>query len=312
MSEKPMETAADLAKALFNFYGKALTRPGAAVSESMKATQEMLRSVAGSAEIKPEKGDKRWRDPVWATNPAYRIMMQSYLAWVQGINSWVDRLDMSERDMMRVKLLTGLFTDSLAPTNALLGNPTAMKTTLEHGGANLVQGLKNFVSDMKDNNGLPSMVDKSKFELGENLALSPGKVVYTDEQIELIQYQPQTAEVYKIPVFVVPPQINKFYAWDLAPGRSVVEYLTKAGHQVFIVSWAQSDFGARALGPELLYRGAGSRRGCRQPDLQISNPQCDRRVLRRDHRRGDDRAVGRSGRAQAREQLHLPRGHHRG
>lgn len=237
MSEKPMETATDLAKAFLTFYGKALTRPGAAMSESLKATQEMLRSVTGSADIKPEKGDKRFRDPVWATNPAYRIMMQSYLAWVRGINSWVDRLDMNERDMMRVKLLTGLFTDSLAPTNALLGNPTAMKTTLEYGGANLVQGLKHFVSDMKDNNGLPSMVDKSKFELGENLALSPGKVVYTDDQIELLQYEPQTAEVYKIPIFIVPPQINKFYAWDLAPGRSVVEYLTKAGHQVFIVSW---------------------------------------------------------------------------
>ena len=111
-----------------------------------------------------------------------------------------------------------------------------MKTTLEHGGQNLAKGLKQFVGDMQHNNGLPSMVDKSKFEVGKNLALSEGKVVYREDHLELLQYLPKTGTVYKTPIFIVPPQINKFYVWDLAPGRSVIEYLTTLGHQVFIVS----------------------------------------------------------------------------
>ncbi|MEL6934610.1 MAG: alpha/beta fold hydrolase, partial [Pseudomonadota bacterium] len=134
------------------------------------------------------------------------------------------------------------------PTNTLLGNPTAMKTTLEYGGQNLAKGLKQFIGDMQNNNGLPSMVDKSKFEVGKNLALSEGKVVYREDHLELLQYLPKTDTVYKTPIFIVPPQINKFYVWDLAPNRSVIEYLTTLGHQVFIVSWRnptseQSDWG---------------------------------------------------------------------
>ena len=112
-----------------------------------------------------------------------------------------------------------------------------MKATLDRGGKNVLAGLRNLVRDMTTNNGLPSMVDKSKFALGRNLGLSPGKVVYTEDHLELIQYAPQTDQVYQTPVFIVPPQINKFYIWDLAPGRSIVEYLVGQGHQVFLVSW---------------------------------------------------------------------------
>ncbi len=112
-----------------------------------------------------------------------------------------------------------------------------MKATLDAGGKNLVDGLQHFVHDMTANNGLPSVVDKSKFRLSENLATSEGKVVYAEDHLELIQYAPTTAEVWKVPVFIVPPQINKFYIWDLAPGRSIVEHLVGQGHLVFVVSW---------------------------------------------------------------------------
>ncbi|MEL6617384.1 MAG: alpha/beta fold hydrolase [Pseudomonadota bacterium] len=247
-SDDSMETAADFAKAMMGFYTKALMSPQTAISESMKLGQEVVRSATGKSTVGPDRGDKRWRDPVWMTNPAYRIMMQSYLTWSRGIEAWVDGLALSDRDKLRAKLVTGLVTDTLAPTNTLLGNPTAMKTTLEYGGQNLAKGLKQFLGDMKDNNGLPSMVDKSKFELGKNLALSEGKVVYREEHLELLQYKAKTDTVYKTPIFIVPPQINKFYVWDLAPGRSVIEYLTSLGHQVFIVSWRnptskESDWG---------------------------------------------------------------------
>ncbi|MEO0343165.1 MAG: alpha/beta fold hydrolase [Pseudomonadota bacterium] len=236
-SKSSLETGADLAKAMVNFYGAAMMAPQKAMTESFKIGQEVFLSVTGQSEIEPIKGDKRWRDPVWKTNPAYRVTMQSYLAWCRGIESWLDDLDLTERDKLRAKLMTNLVTDTVAPTNTLIGNPTAMKTTLEYGGQNLAKGMKQFVSDMRNNNGLPSMVDKSKFAVGENLALSEGKVIYQEDHLELLQYLPKTDTVYKTPIFIVPPQINKFYVWDLAPHRSVIEYLTTLGHQVFIVSW---------------------------------------------------------------------------
>jgi polyhydroxyalkanoate synthase subunit PhaC len=237
MDRKRMESAADLAASIGKFYAKAFTQPMTALGGSLAASQEMLRSLTGRSEIEPEKGDKRFKDPVWTSNPGYRFLMQSYLAWSGAILKWVEGLDVPDRDKLRAKLLANLAIDALAPTNALVTNPTAMKATLDAGGKNLVTGLQHFVHDMVANNGLPSMVDKSKFRVGQNLAASEGKVVYREDHLELIQYAPKTDQVYKVPVFIVPPQINKYYVWDLAPGRSIVEYLVGQGHQVFVVSW---------------------------------------------------------------------------
>lgn len=237
MPKKTLDTTADLARALANFYGTALKQPDTMVSASVNAVQEMMKVFTGSSEVVPERGDKRFTDPIWRSNPIYKGIMESYLTWSRGMTDWVDSLDLNERDKLRAKLLTSMVTDTLAPTNSLIGNPAAMQETLDTGGRNLVAGAKNFIDDMVNNNGLPSMVDKSKFEVGGNLALSKGSVVLQSEELELIQYAPTTEKVFKRPIFIVPPQINKFYVWDLAPGRSIVEYLTGLGHQVFLVSW---------------------------------------------------------------------------
>ncbi len=207
----------------------------------------MLRSLTGQGRIAPEKGDKRVKDPVWTSNPAYRALMQSYLAWLTAIMGWVDSLDAPPRDKLRARLVAGLATDALAPTNAVLTNPAAMQATLEQGSRNLVSGLRHLVTDLTGNGGLPSMVDKSKFEIGANLGVTEGAVVHAEDHLELIQYAPKTEQVWSRPVFIVPPQINKAYVWDLAPGRSIVEQLVSQGHQVFLVSWrnpgeAQSDW----------------------------------------------------------------------
>lgn len=237
MERKHMESAADLATSIGKFYVQAFAQPITALGGTLAASREMLKSLTGQSEIEPDRSDKRFKDPVWTSNPGYRLLMQSYLAWSGAITHWIDSLDVPERDKLRIKLLANLLTDALAPTNALLTNPTAMRATLDAGGQNLVTGLQHFMHDMVANNGLPSMVDKSKFRLGENLGTSEGKVVYVEDHLELIQYAPKTDEVWKVPVFIVPPQINKFYIWDLAPERSIVEYLVGQGHQVFIVSW---------------------------------------------------------------------------
>lgn len=247
-ASRRVESAADLGFAFANFHLTAMSQPMKAVSQWMTAGQEISKSLSGTSDLQPAKDDKRFRDPVWSSNPAYRALMQSYLAFSRGACDWVDSLGISDRDKLRARLLTGLAVDAVAPTNFLLGNPAAMKATLEQGGENLWKGARQLTRDMIENGGLPSMVDKSKFTVGGNLAVSEGHVVYAEDHLELIQYAPKADRVLGTPVFIVPPQINKFYVWDLAPGRSIVEYLLDQGHQVFIVSWrnptaAQADWG---------------------------------------------------------------------
>lgn len=237
MPKKTIETSADLFKAMNQFYTASLKQPDKLLKAYGDLFQGTMTSLTGTSEVVPPKGDKRFMDPIWASNPAYKAMMQTYLTWSNGLNDWVEGLEIEGRDKLRAQILTSMLTDSVAPTNMLLGNPSAMKMTLEKGGKNLVDGAKHFIDDMVNNNGLPSMVDKSKFVVGENLGTSDGEVVYRAEMLELIQYTPTTEKVFKRPIFIVPPQINKFYIWDLAPNRSVIEYLLNKGHQIFIVSW---------------------------------------------------------------------------
>ena len=237
MAKKPLETSADLAKAMGEVVTASLRQPDKLFNAYAKVLQNTMSTLTGSSDLKPEKGDKRFMDPIWSSNPAYKALMQSYLTWSQGMNEWVDSLDMDDRNKLRAKLLTSMMTDTLAPTNAVLGNPAAMHKTLETGGQNLVSGAKHLLDDMVNNGGLPSSVDKSKFKVGENIGMTPGDVIYREEMLELIQYKPSTAKVFKRPIFIVPPQINKFYAWDLSPNRSCIEFLLSQGHTIFIVSW---------------------------------------------------------------------------
>ncbi|WP_051927505.1 PHA/PHB synthase family protein [Ruegeria halocynthiae] len=237
MPKKTIETSADLFKAMSQFYTASLQQPDKLFQAYSEVAQNTFASLTGTSEIAPAKGDKRFLDPIWTSNPAYKAMMQTYLTWSNGLNDWVNSLDIDGRDKLRAQLLSSMLTDSMAPTNMLMGNPSAMKMTLEKGGKNLVDGAKHFIDDMINNNGLPSMVDKSKFEVGGNLGTSEGEVIYREERLELIQYKPTTEKVFKRPIFIVPPQINKFYIWDLTPNRSVIEYLRNKGHQIFIVSW---------------------------------------------------------------------------
>ncbi|GAK44390.1 poly-beta-hydroxybutyrate polymerase domain-containing protein [Tepidicaulis marinus] len=199
--------------------------------------KDVVDIVRGKSELGPEPKDKRFKDPTWAFNPVYRAGMQSWMALQKGLNNWVDDLELAELERARAQIVLNMITDALSPTNSLIGNPAALKRAYETGGLSLVKGLKNAYSDIVHNGGMPSQVDKRPFKVGENLALSEGAVVYRTEMAELIQYKPQTPEVYEIPVFMVPPQINKFYVSDLCPELSLVNYLTQLGHQVFIISW---------------------------------------------------------------------------
>jgi poly[(R)-3-hydroxyalkanoate] polymerase subunit PhaC len=193
--------------------------------------------LCGSANHAPQKGDRRFADPAWQESLLYRIASQSYFAWRNALLGFVDRSALDAKTRDRAQFMLSLITDALSPTNTLPGNPAALRKLVESGGASLVDGLKNALTDLLNNQGMPAQVDKSAFEAGENVAASQGAVVFRNEVLELIQYAPATAQVYGRPQLIVPPQINKFYVFDLAQGKSVVDYLVKSEFQVFAVSW---------------------------------------------------------------------------
>ena len=228
---------------------QAVKQPVFALTQEAKLARRLVGAVggavkgavtgtpAGEAELQPAKGDKRFADPAWQGNLFYRSLMQSYLAWGEALQGFVDESSMGDENKARTRFGVSLLTDALAPTNTLLGNPAALKKAIDGGGTSLVKGFGNLVSDVLDNNGMPSQVNKRAFEVGKNICITPGAVVFRNEVLELIQYQPTTPEVHARPQVIVPPQINRFYAFDLAPGRSLVQYLVDSGFQTFIVSW---------------------------------------------------------------------------
>ena len=197
---------------------------------------EMWKVATGKSELMPHKRDIRFADNTWKENPLYRRAMQTYFAVTKELSEWLSESELDRYDQERARFIISLFTEALAPSN-YAANPSALKRFIETGGMSAVKGMQNMLSDMINNGGMPSQVDKSAFELGKNLALSPGAVVYRTEIFELIQYQPATEKVYSRPTLVVPPQINKFYVFDLSPEKSLARFMIENGLQTFIVSW---------------------------------------------------------------------------
>ncbi|MDP9496745.1 MAG: alpha/beta fold hydrolase [Actinomycetota bacterium] len=211
-------------------------RPRIVAKHAAHLAAELARVVVGRSSVAPAKGDKRWSDPAWQENPAYRRVQQIYLAVVQEIDKAIDDAGLDIKSDMRGRFAIGILTEALAPTNTLL-NPTALKRAFDTGGGSLVRGAKHLVRDLRTNGGMPSTVDRRPFQVGETVARTPGQVVFRNEVLELMQYQPSTERVREVPLVYLPPQINKFYILDLAPGRSLIEYTVGQGVQFFTVSW---------------------------------------------------------------------------
>jgi polyhydroxyalkanoate synthase subunit PhaC len=198
---------------------------------------ELGKIATGQSERSPAAGDKRFADPTWKNSKVHQGLLQAYLAWGSAVDSFVSQSSLSELDKTRAHLITTILIDALAPTNALLTNPAALKQLVDTGGESLWRGLKNYFEDLVQNGGLPSQVKKSAFRVGKNLACSPGAVVFRNPLVELIQYTPTTANVRKRPLVITPPQINKYYAMDLSPDKSLVQFLLGSGIQTFCISW---------------------------------------------------------------------------
>jgi polyhydroxyalkanoate synthase subunit PhaC len=195
--------------------------------------------------VEPARKDKRFADPAWQENPAYFWLEQSYLLFGRLAQDLVDAGAGSSPTAKKLRLATEIVVDALAPTNVLPGNPAALKRAFETGGASLVRGARNFVTDVVTNKGMPRQVDRSAFTIGKDLAATPGKVVFRNDLIELLQYAPQTDTVYEVPLLCSPPWINKYYVMDLAPQRSFIEWAVQKGHTVFAISYRNADASMR-------------------------------------------------------------------
>jgi polyhydroxyalkanoate synthase subunit PhaC len=238
----------DLVDAARMLIGKMAGNPAIAARLYLSFLGELGRIAVGGSELAPDAKDKRFADPAWKESAPYRALAQAYLAWGGALNRFVDEAEMDRRDAERARFIISLLVDAMAPTNWLGGNPTALKKLVDTGGASLAHGLENLIGDVANNGGLPAQVDKRTFAVGKNLATTPGAVVYRSPVLELVQYRPMTEAVYARPLLVAPPQINKFYVFDLTPEKSILQFALKGGVQMFAISWknptpTQSDFG---------------------------------------------------------------------
>ena len=216
-------------------------RPGLVAGRGRQLAGELARIAVGRSEMQPSRRDRRFADPGWTGNPLLRRTMQAYLAAAESVEGVVADADLDYADAERVGFVLTNLIDALAPSNNPLLNPAAVKAAVDTGGGSTLTGLRHFLADMAAPPRVPTMVEPDAFEVGVDLAVTPGSVVLRTPVFELIQYRPATPAVRQVPLLIVPPVINKFYVMDLAPGRSMVEYLVGRGLQVFMISWRNPD-----------------------------------------------------------------------
>jgi len=215
---------------------QALKQPLHSAKHAAQFGLELKNVMLGQSALKPEEGDRRFSDPAWSQNPLYRRYLQGYLAWRKELHDWIEHSALSEQDASRGHFVINLMTEAMAPTNSM-ANPTALKRFFDTGGKSLLDGLSHLAKDLVNNGGMPSQVNMDAFEVGRNLATTEGAVVFRNDVLELIQYKPITESVHERPLLVVPPQINKFYVFDLSPDKSLARFLLRSQVQTFVVSW---------------------------------------------------------------------------
>ena len=202
---------------------------------------ELGRISAGRSALAPAPRDRRFADPAWTQNPFLKRIVQLYLAGATAAEALLADADLGWRDGERAGFIVRNLVDAAAPSNNPLLSPVAWKALIETGGLSAVRGARALASDLAAAPRIPAMVSPDAFEVGRDLAVTPGAVVQRTEICELIQYAAATPRVHRFPLVIVPPMINKFYITDLSPGRSLAEYLVSQGHQVFAVSWRNPD-----------------------------------------------------------------------
>jgi polyhydroxyalkanoate synthase len=228
--------AADFGEAAQALLSTVVRQPVKAARHLGGYAKELGRAALGKSQLQVDPKDKRFTDPAWQSSALHKRLLQAHTVTAKELGRYIDSTSLNARDKARAHLVASICVDTIAPSNTLL-NPAALKRAVDTGGASLLQGAKNLVHDLRHNKGLPSSVDKSGFEVGRNLATSPGRVVFRNEVLELIQYQPTVDQIYSRPLVICPPQVNKFYCLDLTPEKSLVKFAMSQGLQLFAVSW---------------------------------------------------------------------------
>ncbi len=228
--------------------GKLGRRPRKLARQGTDLLREYGKVAVGASALGPAKGDRRFADSAWTDNPLLHRALQVYLANARAAETLISDAHLDYRDGLRVRFLVDNLIDATAPSNNPALSPAAWKAAIDTGGTSLLRGAVSFAKDMAASPRIPTMVEPTAFEVGRTLAVTPGAVIQRTPIYELIQYTPQTAAVRAVPLLIVPPVINKYYAIDLAPGRSLVEYLVSQGQQVFVISWRNPDARHRGWG----------------------------------------------------------------
>ncbi|SEF03870.1 polyhydroxyalkanoate synthase [Rhizobiales bacterium GAS188] len=215
-------------------------------NENLLLWQQMTGRFLGLTDVQDQRSDRRFKNPEWTENAIFDFIKQSYLISSKAILSSVHGVKgLDQNSARKVEFYSRQFVDAISPSNFVATNPEVLRKTLETGGENLINGLSNLLEDIERGKGRLAikMTDMDAFRLGENLATTPGKVIYQNEMMQLIQYTPSTKKVRKTPLLIVPPWINKFYVLDLNPQNSFIRWLVGQGHTVFVISWVNPDAG---------------------------------------------------------------------
>lgn len=236
MTSRLMTNPAKLMQAQIGFWQDYLTL--------WQNTARRMMGEPAPAVIAEDQKDKRFKDEAWRDNEVFDFIRQSYLLSARYMQGLVhDAEGMDDKTAQKVDFYTRQFVDAMSPTNFVMTNPEVLRRTAETGGENLLKGLSNLLTDLERGQGnlRIRMTDESKFKVGENIAVTPGKVVYQNDLMQLIQYAPTTEKALKRPLLILPPWINKFYILDLRPKNSFIRWAVDQGHTVFVVSWVNPD-----------------------------------------------------------------------
>lgn len=251
----PQQDPMALRQSVLNYWAAALRDPSAImdvqqhfVTDCGRLAQYTFDRLNGKMSAQPvipaDKTDRRFKDPRWTENPVFDHMRQSYLLVSQLFQKSVGVVDgIDPAAARKLRFAARQYADAFSPSNFWMTNPEVLDETFKTRGENLIRGMDNLIADLRANNGLPrvSMVKKDLFAVGKNLAATPGRVMFQNDLLQVIQYEPTTKTVFKTPLVIVSPWINKYYILDMAPENSFVKWAVEQGHTVFITSWANPD-----------------------------------------------------------------------